>query len=203
LKLKKDISEHFTLNGKKIGRETDISNTISKKDGKYTIAIDGYTNIQFSYRIDKDAEGKEEEVIVLEGSKGGVTKGLLKYDVAMQTTEIKNPEDNEDIKTMLNQEVSQKALNEQFKKNNPDYEIKNSTDISEEKIILKYKPSFIKDKTDEKKPIEDEITIDLTKKNEQVLSDGQGDGKFNQWQKKEGKIVKDQDFAIDTQYHLQ
>jgi hypothetical protein len=91
----------------------------------------------------------------------------------MQTAEIAKPEDKANIATELNTEVSQKELNEQFKKSNPDYEIKNSTDISEDKIILKYKPTFIKDKTDETKPIEDEITIELNKKNEYVVTDNQ------------------------------
>jgi hypothetical protein len=68
LKLKKDISEHFKLNNKDISRETDISNAISKKDGKFSLAINEYTNIVFSYRTDKDAEGKEKQVIVLEQS---------------------------------------------------------------------------------------------------------------------------------------
>jgi hypothetical protein len=39
ISLKKELTEHFTINGKSISREIDISNAIVFKDNIYTVAI--------------------------------------------------------------------------------------------------------------------------------------------------------------------
>ena len=197
LKLKKDITEHFTLNGQGISREKEIANTISIKDGKYTLAINGYTNIQFSYQIEKQINGKT--FINLAKSEGTTSKGLLKYNIKEANIDVSSKE-KINITTELNQEKTKESLNNQLKDNNkdgdkiPDYKV---TAITDKKITLEY----TRNNTEKgKSPITETFDINLDE-NKNIIPDSQGNGKFSQWQEIKGKKTN-AEYILDNKYQL-
>lgn len=197
LKLKKDISEHFTLNGKEISREKEMANTISVKDGKYVLAIKGYTNIQFSYQIEKQIDGKT--FINLAKSEGNISKGLLKYNIKEQTVDVAS-KGKIDITTELNQDKTKENINEQLKDNNkdgdkiPDYKV---SAVTENKLTLDYTRNNTEK---EKKPITESFELDLDE-NKNITPDSKGNGKFSQWQEKKGKKTY-AEYTLDNKYQL-
>ena len=197
MKLKKDISEHFTLNGKEISREKEMANTISVKDGKYVLAIKGYTNIQFSYQIEKQIDGKT--FISLTKSEGNVSKGLLKYNIKEQIVDVAS-KDKIDITTELNQDKTKESINDQLKDNNkdgdktPDYKV---SAVTEKKLTLDYTRNNTEK---EKKPVTESFELNLDE-NKNIIPDSQGNGKFSQWQEIKGKKANTE-YLLDNKYQL-
>ena len=195
ISLKKELAEHFTINGKAISREIDISNSIVFKDNIYTVAIQWYTWLQFAY----DIKSKKIEV---KANTGGIRKWLFLYDVTNQSVAT-DKADKLNIVPKFNSTKTIETINKQLESNDQDsnkkadYKVKSITGT---KMEFEYGVDFVQDNTDTKKTKTDTFTLDVDATNNIILPDSQEAGQVSQRKKSEGQIKQDSDFIFDNQY---
>ncbi len=195
--LKKDLFEHFTINGKSINRATDISNNIISKNNGYTVAIQWYTGLQFRYET-----GDKKKQLILEENKGGIRKWLFLYDVDTQAVDTEG-NTNKEITPKFNSTKTIEAINKQLEKNDKDGDKKGDykvRSIDGTSITFEYGVNFIKDKTDENKTKSDTFTLKVDANNNIVLPDSQEVGQVSQRKKITWTIKKDTDVVFDEKY---
>jgi len=197
LSLKKELFEHFTINGKPISREVDISNNIVFKDNTYTLSVQWYTWLQFAFETKDDKKS-----LVLKENTGGIRKWLFLYNVIGQTAETEG-KDKVDIKPEFNNDKTIETLNKELESNDQDkngkadYTVKK---INGTNIEFDYEVGFIHDKQDKTLAKVDSFTLGIDANNNIIIPDSQGVGQVSQWKKIEGKIVKDTEFVFDVPY---
>lgn len=195
ISIKKEIYEHFQIDGKDISREIDISNNIVYKDGIYTVAIKWYSGLEFAY----DAKKKTIEV---KANTGGVRKGLFLYDVTNQSVAI-DKTDKKNIVPTFDSTKTIESINKQLETNDKDedkkadYKVKK---IAGSTLEFEYGVSFMKDKADKTKYKKDTFMLELDTENNLVTPDSQGEGQVSQRKKITGTVAEDTDFVLDGDY---